>query len=564
MGEIDPVTLEIIKNLLLSVAQEMGVTLQRSAYSSNIKTRLDFACAIFDSDIRNVAQALHIPALLGGLVSIVPAAIKEYGIKNIEQGDVLIVNDPYRGGTHLPDVTLISPAFYDSKIAGFVANMAHHQDIGGRAPGGVPGDTTDIYQEGLIIPTTKLVEGGKINEEILKLLLANVRAPLERAGDYRAQIAANRTGIKRITEVIEQHGLKAFEIYEEELLNYTERRMRSALKEIPDGEYYAEDYLDDDGIGDDPVRIAAKIILEEGRTFIDLSDSDKQTQGPMNCTWAPTLSAISYVFKCLVDPDIPINEGMYRPLRLHAPGGLVLNARPPAAIAGCWEVAMRVTDVLMRALAKAVPEKVCAAGKGIICNVCFGGIDPRDGRVYAFYETIGGGYGARPSKDGMEGVQYHLTNTQNAPVEELETSYPVIIERYELIPDSDGAGRFRGGLGIRRDYRFENHSAVFSIVSDRAKIAPWGLSGGLDGKKSRYILNPDTPNEIELSSKTFRKLRPGDLISVQTPGGGGYGDPKKRQRIKTLEDIKNGKISPEKAKQKYRLSLDQLRMFEDV
>ncbi|MFX1486306.1 MAG: hydantoinase B/oxoprolinase family protein [Promethearchaeota archaeon] len=564
MKGIDPVTLEIIKNLLSSAAQEMGVTLQKSAYSSNIKTRLDFACAVFDAKIRNTAQALHIPALLGGLVNAVPTAIREFGTENIEQGDMLIVNDPYRGGTHLPDVTLISPIFCDSRIEGFVANMAHHQDIGGRAPGGVPGDTTDIYQEGLIIPPTKLVGKGKINQEVLALLLANVRAPSERAGDYRAQIAANRTGVRRIIEVIEKYGVKAFKTYEEELLNYTERRMRTALKRIPDGEYYGEDYLDDDGIGDDPIRVAAKVTLKQGEATIDLSESDKQTQGPMNCTWAPTLSAISYVFKCLVDPDIPINEGMFRPLHLRVPQGLVLNARPPAAIAGCWEVAMRVTDVLTRALAQAVPERVCAAGKGIICNVCFGGIDPRDGKVYAFYETVGGGYGARPSKDGMEGVQYHLTNTQNAPVEELETSYPVIIEKYELVPDSDGAGRFRGGLGIRRDYRFENHSVVFSIVSDRAKIAPWGLSGGLEGKKSRYILNPDTPDEVLLSSKTFRRLKPGDIISVQTPGGGGYGDPKKRQGDKTVEDVRNGKISLKRAKETYRLSLDELRVFKDV
>ena len=564
MEKIDPVTLEIIKNLLSSTAQEMGVTLQKSAHSSNIKTRLDFACAIFDEEIHNTAQALHIPALLGGLVNVVPTAIKEFGIENIEQGDALIVNDPYRGGTHLPDVTLISPVFYRSKITGFVANMAHHQDIGGRAPGGVPGDTTDIYQEGLTIPPTKLVVKGNINQEILTLLLANVRAPSERVGDYRAQIAANRTGVRRIIEVIGKYGIKAFRAYEEELLSYTERRMRTALKEIPDGEYYGEDYLDDDGIGDDPVKVAARITIKQGEVLIDLSESDRQTQGPMNCTWAPTLSATSYIFKCLVDPDIPVNEGMFRPLHLHAPKGLVLNARPPAAIAGCWEVAMRVTDVLMKALAEAVPERVCAAGKGIICNICFGGIDPRDGRVYAFYETVGGGYGARPSKDGMEGVQYHLTNTQNAPVEELETSYPVIIEKYELIPDSDGAGRFRGGLGIRRDYRFENHSVVFSIVSDRAKIAPWGLLGGLEGKKSRYVLNPGTSDEVSLSSKTFRRLKPGDLISVQTPGGGGYGDPKRRQRDKTLEDVRNGKISLRKAKETYRLSLDELRGLKDV
>jgi N-methylhydantoinase B len=557
MQKIDPVTLEVIRNSLYTIAEEMGIRLQKSAYSSNIKTRLDFACAIFDSKARNIVQALHIPSILAALVNIVPSAIKEYGVENFRQGDAILINDPHRGGTHLPDIALISPIFYGPKLFGFVANIAHHQDVGGRAPGGVPADTSDIYQEGIIIPPIKLVEEGKIKEDILKLLLANVRAAWERAGDYRAQIAANKLGIRRVNELIEKCGLETLEIYMQEILNYTERRIRNALRKMPDGTYYAEDYLDSDGVSDEPVKIATKVSIKGGEAIIDLSNCDKQGPGPMNSTLTPTLSAIWYVFKCLVDPDIPVNHGMYKPLKVIAPEGSVVNAKPPAAVAGCWEVAMRVSDVLVKALAKAIPDKVCAAGKGIICNVSFGGIDPRSGRVYTFYETVGGGYGARPNKDGMEAVQYHLTNTQNAPVEELEVNYPVVIERYELIPDSDGAGKFRGGLGIRRDYRFPDHSAIFSIVSDRARFAPWGLKGGLEGRKSRYILNPDSQSEIELSSKSLIRLNPNDVISIQTPGGGGYGNPRERDRRKVLEDLKNEKISLERAINVYGLTIEE-------
>lgn len=556
MKDITPVTMEVLRNALLTVAEEMGVGLQRSAYSSNIKTRLDFACAIFDSEKRNIAQALHIPSLLGAMVNLVPQAVDIFGAENLRPGDGIIVNDPHLGGTHLPDITLISPVFHESDLFGFVANIAHHQDVGGMAPGSVPGDSTEIYQEGLIIPPTRFLEGGRIQQNVLGLILSNVRSPRDRSGDYRAQVACNNLGIRRLDELIERYSPETLKLHMEEIVRYTERRMRAAMREIPSGTYYAEDYLDSDGMTEKPVRIAAEVRVEDDEATVDLSGSDEQGPGPVNATFSPTLSAVTYIFKCLCDPDIPINDGMYRPLKIVAPEGTVVNARPPAAVAGCWEVGQRVCDVLVKALAGVLPEKVCAAGKGIICNISFGGTDPESGKAYTFYETVGGGYGARPTKDGIDGIQYHLTNTQNAPVEEIELSYPVLIERYELIPDSEGAGRFRGGLGMRRDYRFLEGATVFSIQSDRAKFAPWGIFGGLNAQPSRYIVNPDNREPLELSSKSTVRLKAGDMVSVRTPGGGGYGSPLERDPEMALKDIIHGKVSQVRAEKVYGVVVD--------
>jgi len=553
LTEFAPIAMEVLRNALLTVAEEMGVGLQRSAYSSNIKTRLDFACAIFDADCRNIVQALHIPSLLGAMVTLVPRVVRTYGAENLRPGDGIIVNDPHMGGTHLPDITLISPVFHGSELFGYVANMAHHQDVGGMAPGSVPGDSTEIHQEGLIIPPTRLLEGGRIRQDILDLILANVRSPRERAGDYRAQVACNNLGMRRLGEVIERYGAENLGLYMEEVLSYTERRMRAAIRAFPSGTYRAEDRLDSDGVTGRPVRVAAEVTIDGDEATVDLSASDGQGPGPVNATFGPTLSAVSYVFKCLGDPDIPVNDGMYRPLRIVAPEGAVVNARPPAAVAGCWEVAQRVCDVLVRALSGVLPGKVCAAGKGIICNISFGGFRD-DGSPWTFYETIGGGYGARPTKDGIDGVQYHLTNTQNAPVEEIELSYPVLVERYELIPDTEGAGRFRGGLGMRRDYRFLG-PATFSVQSDRARFSPWGLFGGLDAAPSRYIVNPDAGEPLVLTSKSTVRVEAGDVVSVQTPGGGGYGSPLERDPEKVLRDVVDGKISMKRAELTYGMAL---------
>ena len=556
MIKTDPVTLEVVHSALFTVAEEMSTGLQRSAYSSNIKTRLDYACAIFDSRLRNIVQDLKIPSMLGGLVNIVPSAVREYGKDRLEVGDGVLTNDPYRGGTHLPDVTLINPVFYGGEIFCYVANVAHHQDMGGRAPGSVPGDTTEIYQEGFIIPPIKLLEKGEVREDLLKIVLANVRASWERAGDYRAQIAANKLGVKLIHSLIEKYGAETLRAYMEAILDYTERRMRREIQRIPEGTYTAEDYLDNQGVTQDPVRIAVDVTVEDGDVVIDLSRSDEQGPGPMNAALSPTCSAVFYVFKCVTDPDMPPNHGMYRPLHIVAPEGLVVHAVHPAATAGCWEVAQRVVDTILKALAEPLRDRICAAGKGIICNISFGGIDPRSGRVYAFYETVGGGYGGRPTIDGMDGVQSTLTNTQNAPLEELELCYPVMMERYGLIPDSEGPGEYRGGLGIRRDYRFHGHEATFSVLSDRGRYPPWGLFGGLSARTSRYIINPESENPVILNSKDTVTLKPGDLVRVETPGGGGYGDPIERRLEAILEDVRNGKVSVERARTFYGVIID--------
>jgi len=548
---IDPVTMEVLRNAFFMVAEEMGVILQRSAYSSNIKTRLDFSCAIFDDKLRNIAQALHQPAHLGSLIHSVPKIIKEYGVENLSPGDGILYNDPFKGSVHLPDVSLVSPVFHGSEIFGYVVNLAHHQDIGGKTPGSVPGDTTEIYQEGLILPGIKLIEKGRIQGDVLKMILANVRGAEKRAGDYRAQIAANKAGVAGVKAIIERYGVETLKTYLDEILDYTERRMRAELEKIPDGTYVAEDYLDSDGVSQNPVKIHVEVRVEGSDVTVDLSGSDKQGDGPMNAPYGATLAAVSYIFKTLIGKDIPINDGMYRPIHIIAPEGLVVNAKPPAAVAGCWEVAIRVADTVLKAMAQALPDKVCAAGKGVICNVSFGGIDPRNGRVYAFLETVAGGYGGRLGMDGMDAVQYHTQNTENAPVEEVEMSLPVVVERYELIPDSEGAGKYRGGLGLRRDYRFYDHSATFSILSERARFPPWGLFGGREARCAKYIINPESRNPVILPSKATIKLKPGDIVSVQTPGGGGYGDPLERDPEKVLIDVRDGKVSLERAKKIY-------------
>lgn len=549
--KVNPITLEVIHNELLSIAEEMGISLQKAAYSSNIKTRLDFACAIFDDSFRNIVQALHIPSMLGALVSMVPASIQEYGLSNLSEGDGLIMNDPHKGGTHLPDIALISPIFHKSRIYGYVANIAHHQDVGGRSPGSVPGDSTDIYQEGLVIPPLRLVKQGQFQDHVLTLLLANVRAPRKRLGDYRAQLAANTLGLQRVQTLLTKYDSETLRTYMNAILVYTERRMRAALQEIPSGHYTATDFLDGDGITRQPVKIGVELTIHDDTVTIDLSPSDPQGPGPMNATKASTLSAVSYIFKCLTDSAIPVNYGLYQPLKIIAPRGSVVHAQPPAAIAGCWEVAQRICDVIVLALAEAIPQKVCAAGKGIICNISFGGINPNTQNLYTFYETVGGGYGARPNNDGMDAVQYHLTNTQNAPIEEIELQYPVLIERYEMLPDSEGPGKYRGGLGLRRDYCFQNHSVTFSVLSDRTRFPPWGLFHGGAAQPSSYIVNPGAPNEIQLWSKHTILLKPNDRVTIQTPGGGGYGDPKTRDPQLVLADVQNDKITPSRAAQFY-------------
>jgi N-methylhydantoinase B len=554
-AEIDPVRFEVIRNALLAITEEMGATLRRAAYSTNIKTRGDFSCAFFDRELRTIAQAFAQPAHLGSLAHLVPRAIRAYGPERLAPGDGILINDPYLGGVHLNDITLITPVFHDGTLLGYVANIAHHVDVGGGAPGSI-GVSSEIYQEGLVIPGVRFVKNGQIDPDIFAMIRANFRGTREISGDFRAQTAANRLGVQRLEALVAEHGAATLMQYLDELLSYTERRTGAAFAEFPDGEFSAEMLMDGDGVTDEPVKLAATVIVERGRLSVDLTGCDEQRKSPTNATSSQTYSGVVYVLKCLIDPDIPVNDGFYRLIDIKSRPGSVVNAQHPAAVAAGWEIAMQLCDLLFRALAPALPDRVVAGTKGCICNIAFGGVNPASGEYFTYYETIAGGYGATLATDGMDAVQAHFQNTENAPVEETESSYPVRIVRYELIENSEGGGRHRGGLGVRRDYTFPGHAPSFSILSDKARFAPWGLFGGHDARPAKYVLNPETPRARELPSKITLQLAPDDVVSVQTPGGGGTQSPLERPAEGVALEVSQGKISAERARVVYGVIVD--------
>ncbi len=545
----DPILFEVIRNALVEATEEMSVSLQRTSYSTNIKTRLDYSCAYVDARGRMVAQAFCQPAHLVTIGRLVPRAVDEYGAENLEPGDVLLVNDPHRQASHLNDVFLISPFFYREEPAGYVSNTCHHVDVGGGAPASI-GAFREIYQEGFILPVVKLVCRGEIDAEILKLFLANVRAKKEVAGDLRAQIAANNMGMRRLSALFDRYGRDTLNFYIDKLLEYTEQRARSELERLPRGTFEAEGWLDDDGISDRPVHLKARVTLD-GRTIrFDFTGSDRQRAAPMNSNLTQTFTACVYVLKCLLDPDIPVNEGLYQLIEVIAPPASVVNARRPGAIVGGWEVSVRLCEVLFKALAPALPDSVPAGTKGMICQVGFGGRDPHSGEYYSYYETAGGGYGGRSRTDGPDAVQTHFQNTQNAPIEEIESNYPVRITRYGLIPDSEGPGRFRGGLGLCREYVFVGHEPSYTILADRVRFPAWGLFGGRSGKTARYVLIGEN-GETDLPSKTTVQLEKGQSVRLESCGGGGYGPPYERDPEQVLADVRQEKISPLRARDEY-------------
>jgi N-methylhydantoinase B len=557
LNHIDPIKFEVIRNALLAATEEMGAALRRSAYSTNIKTRADFSCAFYDRRLNVVAQAFAQPNHLGSLSQLVPQVVREYGAENLQAGDALLVNYPYSGGVHLNDITLISPVYYQGRLVGFVASLAHHVDVGGGAPASV-GAFREVYQEGIIIPPVKLVQAGKLSQDIFRLVLAQIRSKRETSGDLRAQLAANNTGIRRLTALMEQFGPETVEFYINELIAYTERRTRAEIAKLPRGAFEADGYIDNDGFTDQPVYVKARVVIDEEGVLFDLAGCDPQRRAPVNSTYAQTFSACAYVLKCLVDPDVPVNAGFYRQVRLNAPPGTIVHATPPAPVVGGWETHMRVNEVILKALASAIPERVCAGTKGMICHAGFGGQDPRSGDYYCFLETLAGGYGGRAHSDGPDAVQIHGQNTENAPIEETERNYPIRITRYELVDDSEGAGTHRGGLGLRRDYLFPDHEASFTILADRDRWGPWGLFGGLPGSKAFYILNPDGEARA-LSSKVTVQLKAGDVVSYRTCGGGGYGPPEQRDPQLVLRDVREGKVSPQRAREVYKVAIDTAR-----
>lgn len=500
----------------------MGVVLCRTAYSPNIKERRDFSCAVFDAEGNMIAQAAHIPVHLGSMPMSVLEGIRTF---SFAPGDMVILNDPYHGGTHLPDITLIAPVFFPKnsveELFGFVASRAHHSDVGGMSPGSMP-LSQEIFQEGFIIPPVKIVERGEEKEGLMKLLLANVRTPEERAGDLRAQMASNHRGIERMQELLARYGHVEVDHYMRGLLEYAERMTRHLIRDLPDGEYHYQDRMDDDGIDPDPVEITVTITVRGDEAEVDFSGSSPQRRGSINAVKAITLSAVHYVFRALIALDIPSNSGCMKPIHVIAPDGTIVNAKHPAAVAGGnVETSQRIVDVLLGALAQAVPERVPAASQGTMNNLTIGGYDPGHSKSYAYYETIGGGMGARPGKNGEDAIHTHMTNTLNTPIEALEFSYPFRVQRYEMRDGSGGEGKFHGGDGICREIELL-HEAQVTLLSDRRKFGPYGVKGGSPGQVGRNVIVRNG-EEIELPGKVTVEAQAGDVICIHTPGGGGYG-----------------------------------------
>jgi N-methylhydantoinase B len=530
----DPIKLELYKNRFASIAEEMGMVLRRTAYSPNIKERLDFSCAIFDSSGQMIAQAAHIPVHLGAMPVSVKTAIQRL---SFQAGDVVILNDPFSGGSHLPDITLITPVFVEvepsgddyllstrdrisTQLFGFVASRAHHADVGGITPGSMP-LSTEIYQEGVIIPPLKLLEAGKLNQGLFDLLLGNVRTPEERAGDLRAQLAANTKGVARMLEVVERYGQIEVEHYMSGLLQYAEKMTRTLITDLPDGDYYFEDHLDNDGITEDPVKIVVTVKIIGDEALVDFSGSSPQVKGSVNSVYAVTLSATLYVFRALIGLDIPANSGCLVPITVTAPAGTVVNANRPAAVAGGnVETSQRITDVLLGALAQAAPLRIPAASQGTMNNLVIGGWDRERQKAYTYYETIGGGMGASATSPGADAIQCHMTNTLNTPIEALEYAYPLRVRCYAIRRGSGGRGRQSGGDGIIREIELLS-DAQLTLLTERRKFAPFGARGGDPGKPGRNIL---LRNGVErmLPGKASLSVQAGDILRIETPGGGGF------------------------------------------
>jgi N-methylhydantoinase B len=519
---LDPIQLEIFKHLFAAIAEEMGVVLRKASYSPNIKERRDFSCAVFDAHGQMIAQAAHIPVHLGSMPLSVQAAIDRFG-DDLQPGDAILLNDPYLGGTHLPDITLVTPVFEDGSRRGFVASRAHHADVGGMTPGSMP-VAREIYQEGLVIPPVRLYTAGQPNQSVFDLLLANVRTPQERAGDLQAQVAANQRGAVRLTELISRYSAAGVQDAAAALIAYTERMTRRLLASLPPGTYTFSDFLDDDGIGSEQAPIQVAVTIAGDQALVDFSGSAPQQRGSVNAVRAITLSAVYYVFRCLVGLDVPNNAGCLAPVTVITPPGTIVNARRPAAVAGGnVETSQRIVDTLLGALAKAAPALVPAASQGTMNNLTIGGWDPRHDRPFAYYETIGGGMGGSSQGPGPSAMHSHMTNTLNTPVEALEYAYPLRVRRCAVRRGSGGNGLHPGGDGMLRELELLCPAQV-TLLSERRRGRPYGLNGGEPARtgENSYVRGESL---ISLPGKGSFELETGDVLCIHTPGGGGWGTP---------------------------------------
>jgi N-methylhydantoinase B/oxoprolinase/acetone carboxylase alpha subunit len=518
----DPIELELFRHLLVSIAEEMGAVLRKTSYSANIKERRDYSCAVYDAPGETVAMGDHMPVHLGAMPLSVLHATQAF---DLQPGDVAILNDPFRGGTHLPDITAVSAIFVSAsrKPAFYVANRAHHADVGGMSPGSMP-LAREIYQEGIRIPPILLARRGQFDRPLLDLILANVRTPVEREGDLLAQCMAIRRGEQRLHDLVRKCGMATVRRNMTALKDYSERMMRSAIRRLPRGKYHFEDALDSDGITDRPVKVAVTVTIHGDRATIDFTGSDPQTEGSVNANYAVAVSATTYVFRCLVREEIPYTAGVMRPLEVIAPSGSVVSANPPSAMAaGNVETSQRITDVVLGALSKAAPALIPAASSGTMNNLTFGGKDPVRSQPFAYYETIAGGMGASAVSDGPSATHTHMTNSWNTPVEAFEHQYPLRIRGYRIRSGSGGRGKHRGGDGIIREYEFLTPAQV-TILSDRRLRGPYGLHGGKPGTPGKNLLFHGK-DVTTIPGKARFEVEPGDVLRVESPGGGGYGKP---------------------------------------
>lgn len=554
---IDPITLEIMRNAFQSIADEMTASLVRTAYSPNIKDRMDCSSAVLTAQGEVIAQTeLGTPFHMATIPAAAEVMLERYPAADLEPGDAIISNLPYPiGPGHLSDVALLAPVFDERELIAFVVNMAHHVDMGGYAPGSMPFGVTEIYQEGLQIPPVKIMKRGQIDQELLALIMQNIRTFKETRGDLMAQVAANNVGARRLHEILARHGQRGTLDGMTELLDYAERSMRAGVSRIPPGTYSFEDYVEGDGFTEDPVKIKVTIDVGVEDVRVDFTGTDKQVKGPMNARISAARACVYYALKCIIDPDLPTNHGAYRAVDVVAEEGSLVQATFPAAVCNANILTdQRLVDVVLGALVDAVPDRVTAACSGEMNLVNLGGIDDRTGVYYNYVETYGGGQGGSQHQDGMDGVHTHMTNTRNTPVEVIESSYPFRIDRYGLVPDTEGAGQYRGGLGMTREIVLLGEEAKFSLSADRRNLAPWGVRGGQSAAPSKCTLAHEDGTVEELPSKITLAVNRGDRIKVVTPGGGGWGDPLQRDREAVQNDVREEFISPERARDVYGFS----------
>lgn len=553
-SDVDPITLQVLIRGLQSIADEMVAALVRTAYSTNIKDRRDCSAAIYSVDGDVITQCeLGTPLHLGTMLPTVQTALQTFPATSLRQGDGVIINTPYPAGPgHLNDIGMLSPVVWEDEVVALVANTAHHVDVGGFAPGSMPFGVSEIYQEGLQIPAVRLFKESRLDDELYRLISQNVRTNREFRGDIMAQAGANHVGTQRVRSLLERHGPQALLRHFTAILDHAERRMRAGIAAIPDGRYEFDDVIEGDSITDALITLRVAIIVHGDSLRVDFTGTDPQVEGPINCFPPSVLACVYYAMKLLIDPELPPCSGTYRPIEVVLPEGSVLNARYPAAVCNSNIITtQRLVDIMLGAMAGAVPERVSAACTGSMNLLTIGGPDSRRGGLFNYIETYGGGQGAFCDKDGMSGVHTHMTNTRNASVESIETAYPLLVERYGLAPNSGGPGQFRGGMGMVRALRLLDKDATVTVSMDRAERRPWGLDGGGDGRSSSAHIEKPDGSRLELPSKITTKIKQGDCLVITTAGGGGWGDPRHRPRSAIEHDVRSGLLDAQQARRQY-------------